>query len=86
MNTAERERTARAEREILLANLAEAQDDQTRLVIQQLLQKSLSNIRGVMVSQAMNLCNVPGCLNEARETCHGEQWCALHAAEQQNQN
>ena len=83
MNTAQRERTARADREILLANLAAAHDEPTRLVIEQLLLKSLFYIRGLMVTQGMAPCSVPDCVNEASETRNGKQWCARHAAEQQ---
>ena len=74
MNPAQRERAARADREILLANLAAAHDEPTRLVIEQLLLKSLFYIRGLMVTQGMAPCSVPDCLKEASETRNGKQW------------
>ena len=83
MNPAQRERAARADREILLANLAAAHDEPTRLVIEQLLLKSLFYIRGSMVTQWMTPCGVPDCLNEASETRNGKQWCTRHAAKRQ---
>jgi hypothetical protein len=86
MNTAEQERTARTDREILLSNLAAAQDEPTRLFIEQLLQKSLFYIRGLMLAQAMDLCSVPDCLSEGRETRNGKQWCARHSDEQRNED
>jgi hypothetical protein len=76
MNTAEQERTARADHEILLVNLAAAQDESTRLFIELLLQKSLFHIRGLMLAQAIDLCSVPDCLSEGREIRNGKQWCA----------
>jgi hypothetical protein len=59
MNALEQERSARVDHEILLANWAGAQDEPARRFIEQLLQKSLIYVRGLMLSQAMNLCSVP---------------------------
>jgi len=70
----------------LLANLALAQDEPTRLAIEQLLLKSLFYIRGLMVTQGRDLCSVPDCLNEAGETRNGKKWCTRHAVEQQNED
>jgi len=84
MDPAERERTARADREILLANLTLAQDEPTRLAIEQLLLKSLFYIRGLMVTQGTDPCSVPNCLGEGRENRNGKKWCTRHAVEQQN--
>ena len=86
MNAAERERAARADREILLANLALAQDKQIRLMIEQLLLKSMFYIRGLMVTQGMDPCSVPDCLSEAGESLNGKKWCNRHAVEQQNED
>ena len=86
MNPAERERAARAERKILLANLARAQDEETRLFIEWLLLKSLFHIRGLMLAQGTDLCSVPDCISEGRETHDGKKWCARHAAEQPNED
>jgi hypothetical protein len=86
MNASYQERAARADREILLANLALAMDEPTRLLVEELLQKNLFYIRGLMLAQAIDLCSVPDCLSEGCERRNGQKWCAQHASDQQSEN
>ena len=86
MNARDRERAARADHEILLANLALAKDEPSKLLIGELLQKNLVYIRGLMLTQGIDLCGAPDCLSEGRESRHGQKWCARHASEQQDED